>query len=103
MEADLRRYYPGTVRAALTWRELAALVRHLPPEAAIHGHGWSIAAMLLADVYSALTGERHPSDPRTPARAAVDRNALTAARRRAAARRARLGISGSVLRKEARP
>jgi len=98
VEADLRRFY-STTRAALPFRELAWLVRHLPPEAAIFGHGWSVQAMVTADLIRALTGEQHPADPRKKRADEQFATQLEQARQRAKTRRERLGITGSVLRK----
>lgn len=100
MEADLRRFY-GLGRAGLKLRDLAGLLRHLPPEAAINGHGWSIEAVLLADVFAALAGTPHPGDPRVKRVAAARADRVAAGARRAAERRRALGITGSVLRREA--
>ncbi|HET8581772.1 MAG TPA: hypothetical protein VFL65_00860 [Jatrophihabitans sp.] len=90
-------------RAALSLREVAALVRHLPPEAAVFGHGWSVEAHLLADIFAALAGQPHPSDPRVKRAADEKRARLSAGARRAAKRRRALGIAGSVLRRKAAP
>lgn len=76
MEADLQRFYgvdyrdrwrlDDRGRPRLTLRRLCVLVEHLPPEAAVsraareHEPSWSLTDRLLADVWSALTGKRHP-------------------------------------------
>ncbi|GAA0627352.1 hypothetical protein GCM10009534_74080 [Kribbella sandramycini] len=55
-------------------RRLSVLVDALPRESAtaraMHGElaDWSTEAVLLADVWSALTGERHPALPKKSTR-----------------------------------
>jgi len=82
-------------------------VRFLPSEAATHlvsgaGHGITLGDYLLFDLIQVNSGEPHPSDPRVkkPERQAISPKVLAAAQRRSNERRARLGISGSVLRKK---
>ncbi|MEU1284904.1 hypothetical protein [Kitasatospora sp. NPDC005856] len=99
----------GTGR--LTWMELVALVRGLPPTSRLHaalsGTGrpaWSQAEYLLADIWDVLAsanwqrgGDRHATRPKLyprPGTASARRDpaeraaALAAARKRAAAHRA---------------
>lgn len=73
-------------------RRLSVLVDALPRESAtsrvMHGElaDWTTEAVLLADVWSALTGERHPALPKPKAKSAD----ATATRAALMAQRARL-------------
>jgi hypothetical protein len=107
VEADLSRYHQLDLRdlwrGRLTLRQVFVRVRHLPPDSAVStatgSEGWTLTDYLLADVFTATTGgQTHPADPR----ARVKRKQVAGLRRqkqRAAQRRQRLGITGSVLRK----
>ena len=87
----------GLWTGELTVRRACVLLRHLPPEAAVwaalgqarSATGWSIAAYLLTDIYSALTGEKHPARPDAAAnsRARDVRDRLRAQRERLAKRK----------------
>jgi hypothetical protein len=94
-------------RPVLSMRRLAAYVAGLPSECALGqalGSGWRIGDYLLGDVLQVLTGERHPSDPRTSASDKAGRTpaaSLAAHRARARVHRKRHGITGSVLRRGA--
>jgi hypothetical protein len=71
LEADLARYYAVDLtdyyQGRMTMRRLSVLADQLPDGghvwAAQTGEqpGWSVEALLLADVFWALTGEQHPS------------------------------------------
>lgn len=105
MEADLARFYGidyrDRWRGGLTLRRLGALVRYLPPDAAVVAIGrqgdphWSIEAHLLDDLRMVWTStdkkpaKPHPSRPK-PQPKKADPRKLAAARGRAAARRRRL-------------
>jgi hypothetical protein len=79
----------------------AWLIRHLPREAVLAGNdGWSRTDELLSDQMFVHTGQWHPDDPRLKRQQAMQEQRLKAARRRARARRAQLGITRSVLRTE---
>lgn len=107
MEADLDRFYQRDLRdlwrGSLTLRQIAVRLRHLPADSAIRRAldipDWSTTDYLLSDVVHALTGQPHPLHPAIKAKAHAEASALAAAKRRAEARRARLGITGSVLRR----
>lgn len=110
VEADLSRYhgidyrdrwrYDEHGRRRLTLRMILVRTRAFPPDSAVGRAlgielGWKVGDYLLADVYHALTGKRHPARPRgtrsrvkapTPDRA----KKVAAARRRARARAARI-------------
>lgn len=113
VEADLSRYHHREYtdrwrldergRPLLTLREIRVRLRYLPPQSATGqalglDTGWRVGDYLLADVYHALTGKKHPAKPnpkkstgagasrQTPARAAK----LAAARRRKVAREAQI-------------
>lgn len=113
MEADLARYYHADIRdrwrpglhgrPALTIRQLAVRLRHLPDDAATTralnaGHEpWQLGHLLAADLFHAFTGQENPR--LTQAIAASTRNrpipqarlaALERARARAADRRRRI-------------
>lgn len=107
MEADLARYYGSTVLeyhgGRMSLWQLAARVRHLPVEsacnAALGGDGTSNVEYLLYDLISATIGEPHPDDPRHLREKRRRAEELRAAKAQSDARRERLGIKGSVLRK----
>lgn len=79
-------------------------MRHLPPESACNralgADGISVVESLLFDLVSVMSGEPHPGDPRW-IRAKRERDAqIATAKRRSDERRERLGISGSVFRRQ---
>jgi hypothetical protein len=77
---------------------MAQLLRHLPSEAALSGNdGFSAEAFILFDLVHVQTGTPHPADPRVIRAADERRKRLEAGRARAAGRRNRLGIKGSIL------
>lgn len=89
-------------RGGLSVRRLAVLIAGLPPEsatsAAVAGRpaGWTVEALVVADVFHAVTGKPHPSRPGpsgagSTASAAAARHKDLAAR--LAAQRARLAAS----------
>ena len=74
LEADLSRYHNCSLAdyhsGRLTLWQLGARVRYLPSESALQqslgeGAGWSITDYLASDIILAVTGQRHPDDPRT--------------------------------------
>jgi hypothetical protein len=71
----------------LTLREIWVRINDLPGNSAIAAHEnngtprWGVTEHLLADIWQALSGQPHPSRPKTTAR-----QAITAARRRATRR-----------------
>jgi hypothetical protein len=80
------------------------LVRHLPADSvlwlATGSSGWRTGDYLLADLFHLWAEKDHPADPRTKRReSGASVTKLADFRRRAAARRQRLGIEGSVLRR----
>lgn len=109
MEADLARYYGASVfdyhGGRLSLWQLAARVRHLPVESACNralgGDGTSAIEYLLFDLVAATIGEPHPDDPRHLREKKRRAAELEQAKAESDARRARLGITGSVLRKAA--
>jgi len=78
VEADLVRFYGVDIaayyRGELSPRRLSVLLHHLPPDAATHAARSGIApdvtlqALVVMDLYTALTGEQHPARP-TPKKA----------------------------------
>ena len=79
LRADLRRFYDLSLDdagEAYSWRDLAAMVAHLPSESAVlrsEGDGWSEAERLLASVefslrvlrwYQTEDGHRNRNAPR---------------------------------------
>lgn len=107
MEADLSRYHHLDLRdywrGALTLRQIAVRVRHLPADSAVRfalkAPDWSTTDYLLADLIHVQTGQPHPAHPAVLAKARIERSALADFRKRAQERRERLGITGSVLRR----
>jgi len=73
VEADLQRFYGVSLaefwQGGMSLRRLYVLVSSLPPGSAVWAiqnglpPGWSLTDVLLADVYHALTGQRHPAFP----------------------------------------
>jgi len=71
LEADLTRYYGVDLtdyrQGRMSMRRLSVLADHLPDGGHVWAaqtgeqQGWSVEALLLADVFWALTGEQHPS------------------------------------------
>jgi len=79
----------------LTFRRLAVLVRHMPPESpvaiALGSPGWRVGDFLLSDLYHATTGKAHPARPKpskvNPVKTSEQARKVRSARRRANARR----------------
>lgn len=112
MEADLQRFYNidyrDRWRGALTLRRIFALVRNLPPEAAVRGierNGeayWSLEAHLLDDLRRNIVGllggknagdalKPHPNRPKyEPVKTPEQRRKLADARKRVRERAARM-------------
>ena len=96
LEADLQRYYGVDLadlwRGGLSVRRLSVLVDNLPDDSATARrqtkgqNAWDLHALLLADVFHALTGEPHPSrpQPKRSARYSETRKALEEQRARSA-------------------
>lgn len=77
VEADLSRFYGLDYRdrwrrdehgrRRLTVRMILVRVRHLPPDSAVAvalgQPGWTVADYLIADLFHATGGKRHPSRP----------------------------------------
>lgn len=97
---DLTDFYRGW----LSFRRLASLVRHLSDTSALSrelGDGWTVTDYLIGSVYYSLTEEYAPGDPR----ASIPKSqgqvvSIKEAKERSDARRKRLGITGSVLRRQ---
>jgi hypothetical protein len=99
VEADLQRFYGVALldflRGELSLRRLSVLIHHLPPEAATvrllskAETGWDVVAYLLADLYHALTGSKHPARP-TP-EAASKSSRYSKLRKALEAQKARIG------------
>jgi hypothetical protein len=107
VEADFARHYRADFRdfwrGSLTLRQVAVRVRHLPADSAVRealgAPDWSRTDYLLADLVHVMSGQPHPAHPAVLAKARVERSALAEFRKKARARRERLGITGSVLRR----
>lgn len=103
VEADFARFYHLDYRdrwrfdehgrRLLTLRMIRARVRHLPPDSAtgratgIEQHGWTVGDYLLADVFNALTGKKHPARPKASKSASRSVPTRQRAEKLAAARR----------------
>lgn len=111
VEADLARYYRIDYRdrwrfdedgnRKLTLRMIKVRLKYLPPQSALGqvldlDTGWTVGDYLLADVFHALTKKRHPARPKTRSKPAGKGRSrqraerLAAAKRRKAARDARI-------------
>lgn len=66
-------------------------------QAQLGGGGWSITDYVITDIYSALVGEPHPSDPRVKQRETRRREELAEKKRRMDQLNG--GRKGSVLRR----
>jgi hypothetical protein len=104
VEADLQRFYRVDLaefyRGELSVRRLSVLVDHLPHEAATTAArlgtepGWSLATVLTADVFHALTGKAHPARP-APRPGAASTGRYRALRARLEAQKARRATQAS--------
>jgi hypothetical protein len=89
LEADLQRYYQvelgALYRGELTLRRLCSLIAYLPPGSATWAaqgglpYGWSLTDLLLADLFHATTGEKHPARPSGNEKATKERAEKVAA------------------------
>jgi hypothetical protein len=103
VEADLRRIYHCTTADlhAMGWVGRVRLLQYLPREAVLSGYdGWTQGDLLASDAIFVHTGKHHPDDPRVRIERERIEARMNVAKRRSEKRRARLGITGSVLRRK---
>lgn len=91
----------------MTLWQFGAWIKHAPIESPTNkvmgGDGLTVAEYLLFDWLNANLEKPHPGDPRVRRAQVAEQAELRAAHERAQARRAQLGITGSVLRRKKKP